>query len=208
MSKERFIEIYNNNIKRQGAEELLDWLNKSDFFTAPASTRYHSCYEGGLCYHSILVYERLIAGLEYEFKDKWQDYISAETAAICGLLHDVCKVDFYKIEYKNTKVDGEWVKLPYYKVEEALPYGHGEKSVYIINSFMRLTREEALAINWHMGGFDARVLGGSYAMNEAYDKHYFSAMMHIADIQATFLNENTRLTQIKLGKESDKNETR
>lgn len=189
-NKEEFIKIYKNYIKREGADQLLEYLTKSDFFTAPASQKYHLCFAGGLCLHSINVFKRLCNEVYNEFGNF--ESISEETIAICGLLHDVCKIDFYTIEYRNVKENGEWVKKPIYIIDEKLPYGHGEKSVYILNGFMRLTREEALAINWHMGGFDARVKGGSFSMGEWYYKSPLGVLMHIADLKATYLDEHSK----------------
>lgn len=187
--KKEFIEIFNSNIKRDGAKELLDYLLKSDFFSAPASTQFHSAYEGGLVEHSINVYHRFLNTIKNEYGDNYTDKISDETIAICALLHDICKVDIYKIEMRNRKVNGNWEQYPCYTVEDGLPYGHGEKSVYIISGFMRLTREEAMIINWHMGGFDARVKGGSYSLSDAYYRFPNAVMFHTADILATYLDE-------------------
>ena len=188
-SKEEFIEIYNNNIKREGAKELLEFLTKSDFFVAPASTQFHSAYEGGLAEHSINVYKRFKKAVENEQDKDWARNVTDETLAICGLLHDVCKIDCFKLDYKNKKVDGNWVQVPYYAYEDGLPYGHGEKSVYIISGFMRLTREEAMVINWHMGGFDARVKGGNFSLSEAYYKFPLAVLFHTCDMLATYLDE-------------------
>ena len=187
--KKEFVEIYNANIKRDGSKELLDYLLKSDFFTAPASTQFHSAYEGGLAEHSINVYNRFLNAIKNEYGDNYTEKISNETIAICALLHDICKVDIYKIEMRNRKVNGNWEQYPCYTVDDGLPYGHGEKSVYIISGFMRLTREEAMIINWHMGGFDARVKGGSYSLSDAYYKFPHAVMFHTADILATYLDE-------------------
>ncbi len=188
-SKEKFIEIFENNIKREGAKELLDYLKKSDFFVAPASTQFHSAYEGGLCQHSINVYNRFLNSLKNEYGEEYLTPERMETIAICGLLHDVCKIDTFKNDFKNKKVDGNWVQVPYYTVEDNLPYGHGEKSVYIISGFLRLTREEAMIINWHMGGFDARVKGGAYGLSEAYYKFPLACIFHTCDMLATYLDE-------------------
>ena len=158
-TKEDFLELF-YNIERDGAENLLNWLERTDFFEAPASTNFHSNYKGGLLVHTIKVYKRFIKLLESEYGENWQERFSLESATICALLHDVCKVNFYKEDVKNVKVDGQWIQKPYFTVDDALPYGHGEKSVYIINGFIRLTREEAMVINWHMGEYDARVKGG------------------------------------------------
>lgn len=188
-TKEKFIDIYNKYIKREGAKELLDFLQKSDFFVAPASTQFHSNYEGGLCTHSINVYNRFLKAVKNEYGEKYTDVVSDETIAICGLLHDICKIETFKLDTRNKKVDGNWVSVPYYTVEDSLPYGHGEKSVYIISGFIRLTREEAMIINWHMGGFDARVKGGAYGLSDAYYKYPLACIFHTCDMLATYLDE-------------------
>lgn len=187
--KEEFIQIYKAHIHREGADKLLAWLEKSDFFTAPASTRFHGAYEGGLCEHSVNVFRRLFGTLDVSGESGEE---ALEKAAICGLLHDVCKANFYKVSTRNVKNEqtGQWEKQPFYMVEDQLPYGHGEKSVYIVSGFMRLTREEAMAIRWHMGGFDDSVKGGSYAMSSAFERHPLALLTHIADLQATYLDEN------------------
>lgn len=188
--KQEFIQIYNDNIKRDGAKELLDWLLSSDFFIAPASTKFHSAFNGGLCAHSINVYKRYVKKLEQEYRENWQDKISMESAAICGLLHDVCKVNYYKEELRNVKIDGVWIQQPFFTVEDTLPYGHGEKSVYIISGFMKLSREEAMAINWHMGGFDMRIKGGSYSIADAFYRFPNAFLFHVADLESTYLDES------------------
>ena len=174
--KDNFIEIYKANISRDGSDKLLEWLEKTDFFRAPASTKFHGAHEGGLVEHSISVFNRFACE-------------NPESRAICALLHDICKVNFYKTEMRNVKVNGTWEQQPYYVVEDQLPYGHGEKSVYIISGFIRLSRDEAMAINWHMGGFDDRVKGGSYALSEAFAKYPMALNLHIADMQATYFDE-------------------
>lgn len=193
--KDRFIEIYKEHITRYGSDKLLEWLENSDFFSAPASTRFHLCREGGLVEHSVHVYERLREAVSNEYDRELQGpYLltpeDEEKIAICGLLHDVCKANFYTVEYRNRKNEaGQWEKYPYYAVKDQLPYGHGEKSVYIIGGFMRLSREEAFAIRWHMGGFDDSVKGGSYALNTAFEQFPLALLLHIADMQATYLDE-------------------
>lgn len=186
--KDEFLEIFNTYITRQGKDEFLSWLNKTDFFTAPASTKFHSAYEGGLCEHSLHVYKRLKNLVENEYGNDWSKIISAESIAIIGLLHDVCKVNFYKTDVKNVKVDGVWEQKQIYTIDDTLPYGHGEKSVYMINGFMRLTREEAFCINWHMGGFDPRAQNG-YTLQNAFYMYPIAVLTHIADMQASYLDE-------------------
>ena len=189
--KQEFLDIFYDNIERDGADKLLDWLERSDFFSAPASTRHHSCQPGGLCMHSVLVYRRFIKILQSEYGDNWQEKVSAESAAIIALLHDVCKVGYYVTDYKNVKDEnGVWQKVPYFRVEDSLPYGHGEKSVYIISSFIKLSRDEAMAINWHMGAFDERARAG-YSLSQAFRAYPTAFLFHLADIEATYLDEKS-----------------
>ena len=187
--REEFLEIYDRCIKREGAENLRNYLLRSDFFIAPASSRYHCAFEGGLCEHSVNTFNRLKDNVIKEYGENFEKICSEETIAICALLHDICKVDFYKTDYRNVKENGEWIKKPYYAREEGLPFGHGEKSVYIIQSFMNLTREEAVAINWHMGGFDSRVKGGDGSISEAYAKFPLAVLLHVSDLEATYIDE-------------------
>lgn len=188
--KEEFLKIARDNIKRDGINELLDYLVKTDFFDAPASTKFHSNFAGGLCSHSINVYNRFVRNLEKEYGSEWQKYISLESATIIALFHDICKTNVYKIDYRNVKEDGVWVQKPYYTYNDTMPYGHGEKSVYIINGFLRLTREEAMAINWHMGGFDSRVKGGFYGLETVFYTYPTALLFHISDVEATYLDES------------------
>lgn len=185
--KNAFMNAYQANINREGADKLLKWLESSDFFTAPASTRFHGDYPGGLCEHSLHVYARL-----HELCRNFQIDASNETIAVCGLLHDICKVDFYKQTTRNRKNEqtGQWEKVPYYEVDDRVPYGHGEKSVYILSGFMRLSREEAMAVRWHMGGFDEAVRGGSYSMSRAYEMYPLAVLLHMADLAATYIDES------------------
>ena len=188
--KQEFIQIFQDNIKRPGAEALLQWLVSTDFFIAPASTKYHCAFEGGLALHSLNVYKILKRRCDEYSPGKYSD----ETIAICGLLHDICKANFYSISTRNVKNErGQWEQRPYYTVEDKFPFGHGEKSVFIINQYMRLSAEEAMVINWHMGGFDARVMGGSYALSDAFCKYKLAVLLHIADLEATYLDEERGL---------------
>ena len=187
MSKEKFVEIYTTLIRREGADKLLAWLERSDFFTAPASTRYHGSYEGGLCEHSINVFDRLTELLEGLSGVKWPD---AESVAIVSLLHDLCKVDVYKTEFRNRKNEtGQWEKYPVYVFDDAFPMGHGEKSMHIVSSFMKLSGEEAMAIRWHMGFADAAFKGGDRSVGNAFEKYPLAVLLHQADMLATYLDE-------------------
>lgn len=192
-NKERFIEIYRTYIKREGADKLLEFLlsRHSDFFTAPASTRYHLAYEGGLCEHSLNVYDCLCDYLERDRvkKDYGLSY-SNESIAIVALLHDLCKVNVYKPGTRNVKDEfGKWQTIPSYDYEDKVPYGHGEKSVYIISGYMRLTREEAFAIRYHMGFSgteEARNVGAAFEMFP------LAFALSTADMEATYFVEKDK----------------
>ena len=183
--KDEFCAIFQTNVHRDGADRLLSWLAGTDFFMAPASTRFHCACEAGLVMHSLNVYHVL--------REKYfEEGNSEESFALCALLHDVCKAQFYKISTRNVKNEqtGQWEKKPFYAVEDAFPYGHGEKSVYLIERFVRLKPAEAMAIRWHMGGFDESVRGGSFALSEAFDRYPLAVKLHLSDLEATYLREH------------------
>lgn len=186
-TKEQFIEIYTSLIKREGADKLLEWLERSDFFTAPASTRFHGAYEGGLAEHSVNVYRRLC---ELSGSIQGAPESIPETLAIVALLHDVCKVGMYVADFRNQKDErGVWQRVPFYKIEEQLPFGHGEKSVYVISGFMKLTREEAIAIRYHMGPWASEVKGGDNSVSKAFEMCPLALLVHQADMLASYLDE-------------------
>ena len=188
--KEEFVTIYRENIKRDGADKLLDYMlsDHSDFFTAPASARFHGAHAGGLLEHSLNVYHCLKDYLSRpRAKELYRMDYSEESIALCALLHDICKMNFYKVDYRNAKNEaGVWEKVPYYTIEDNLPYGHGEKSVYIISGYMRLAREEAFAIRYHMGfsGIeDKNNVGRSFEMFP------LAFALSVADMEATYYLE-------------------
>lgn len=194
-AKEEFIQIYTENIKRKGADKLLEYLKKSDFFTAPSSTRYHGAHEGGLVEHSVNVYHCLRDYLSRpRTKELYGMDYSEETIAIVALLHDVCKIGFYTTEMRNKKNDttGQWEKVPFYTINDTLPYGHGEKSVYIISGFFygedRLTRDEAFAIRYHMGFSgteDKNIIG------KALEMYPLALALNVADMEAAYFLEGS-----------------
>lgn len=193
-AKEEFIEIYNDKIKRKGADKLLEYLIKSDFFTAPSSTRFHGSYEGGLVQHSVNVYHCLKDYLSRpRTKELYGMDYSEETVAIVALLHDVCKINFYTVDYRNRKNDrGEWEKVTYYTINDTLPYGHGEKSVYILSGFFcgddRLTREEAFAIRYHMGFSGVE---DKNSIGRALEMYPLALALNVADMEASYYLEGT-----------------
>ena len=189
--KNEFIELYKKHIKRAGSEDLLEYLisDKSDFFIAPASTRFHLSTESGLLEHSLNVYKCLKTYLDRpRVKELYKLNVNDESVAIVALLHDLCKVNVYKKSYRNKKDEsGKWIQVPSYEFHDELPYGHGEKSVYIISGFMKLTREEAFAIRYHMGFAsteDVRNVG------EAFTRFPLAFALSTADMEATYFLEN------------------
>ena len=179
--KEKFLEIL-KQVKREGIEELIQFLEKSDFFIAPASTRFHGDHEGGLVEHSIKVYEIL----KHKVKNCIMDIaIPEESIIIIGLLHDICKTNFYKVDFRNAKnALGVWEKVPYYTVEDTIPFGHGEKSVMMLTEYIKLTNEEKYAIRWHMGFSEPKELYGT--LGEAYKKYPIALLLNEADLEATY----------------------
>lgn len=189
-SREKFLKLYRENIHRPGADALLEYLCSPtcDFFVAPASTRYHGAYAGGLCEHSINVYECLKDYLERpRVQELYHLHCSEESLAVISLLHDVCKINCYKPSFRNVKDEnGVWKKVPTFEFDDPLPYGHGEKSVYIIGGFLRLSREEAFAIRFHMGfsgSEEARLVGN------AFERFPLAFALATADMEATYFLE-------------------
>lgn len=189
--QEQFTKIYKENIKREGADKLLAYLtDQSDFFTAPASTRYHGSYEGGLCEHSLNVYSCLKDFLARpRMKEMYDISYSDESIAIAALLHDLCKINFYVPGTRNVKENGVWKTVPMYTINDTLPYGHGEKSVYIISGFMRLTRDEAFAIRYHMG-FSTNDDPGT--VGKALEMFPLAFALTVADMEAAYFIEGRK----------------
>ena len=175
--KDTFKRLVEKDIKREGIKELMDWLETTDFYTAPASTRYHDSVPMGLVTHSVKTYWML---------NDFNTDFDKETKAIVSLFHDLCKVNFYKTEMRNTKDErGNWIKVPYYTVDDQFPYGHGEKSVYILSQFMKLGDGEIMAIRWHMGGFAP--VEERLTMSKAFENYPLAVYLHSADLMASYL---------------------
>ena len=182
-----FTGLYSSHITRPGAAELLAWLKTTDFFKAPAGAKHHGAYPGGLVRHSLNVYYQLlgdysIRGMEHE----------AETTAICGLLHDVCKVGVYhQTDPFKAAMEGKLDTMAPYEFRDTFPLGHGEKSLFLITRHMALTEEEALAIRWHMGAYDDAVKGGSRSMTEAMNLTPWVWRLQEADMCAAWIDERS-----------------
>lgn len=191
-SKERFIELYTTHIKREGADKLLEYIIGSDFFTAPASARFHSSYAGGLCDHSLNVYDCLVSYLDApRTKELLGNSYTDESIAVVSLLHDLCKIGIYKKGFRNVKDEkGAWQRVDTFEYDDQLPYGHGEKSVYIISGYMRLTREEAFAIRYHMGYSSERE--DPRNVSAAFEMFPLAFALSTADSEATYFLESQK----------------
>lgn len=182
---------------RTGTDKLIEFLRKSDFYTAPASTKYHLSCEGGLLQHSLNVYDALISKVKNN--PTWQQDFNPTSLIITALLHDLCKTYFYVSEVKNRKVYKEngskmdsngrydWESYMGYTIEDQFPYGHGEKSVMMIEQFIRLSPEERYAIRWHMGFSEPKENWNS--LGKTYEKYPLALALSEADLEATYLME-------------------
>ena len=179
--KEEFLKLLRST-NREGIENLISFIEKTDFFKAPASTRYHGNYEGGLLEHSMKVYEILKEKVKHT---PISLEIPEDTIIISALLHDICKVNFYKVDYRNAKNErGEWEKVPYYTVEDTIPYGHGEKSVMMISEYIKLSPDEKYSIRWHMGFTEPKESYGT--LGQAFKKYPLALLLHEADLESTY----------------------
>jgi len=194
--KEKILKIINETLKDvDGIENFIAYLNDgTDFFTAPSSTIFHGNKEGGLAEHSLNVYELLveeakISGLEYK----------PRTLTICGLFHDICKTNFYKKskkwDAKHKQETGRWREIDCYEVEDLFPVGHGEKSVMILQRFIKLTDEEMIAIRWHMMAFDAGIhfqYPSGFPFKKACKENKLLTLLVCADMKVSNLLEEIK----------------
>ncbi|MBQ8159551.1 MAG: HD domain-containing protein [Clostridia bacterium] len=179
-----FLDICHTNIQREGLAGLVNWLMTADFFRAPASTRFHGAYPGGLCQHSLDVYNYALRA-----SNLVDQPLDLESLTVASLFHDVCKVNFYKVDRRNQKVNGVWTEVPYYTIEEKFAFGgHGSKSVFLVERFMRLKTDEAIAINCHMGFSDQ---GNVSSISQAYERCPLAWVIHVADEAATWMLHRT-----------------
>lgn len=186
-AEQAFCNLVNKHITREGIHDLLEYLlNETDFFRAPCSTRYHLSVEGGLVHHSLHVYQKFNA-----LCNTFYPTFPEESRAICALFHDLCKYNSYSPVKKSRKTGRtlpngkpEWEDYTGYDFDEAFPYGHGEKSVYLLQKYIKLTDEEAMAIRWHMGYSDATFKGGMQSVSNAMKLYPVIALLHSADMIA------------------------
>lgn len=180
--KEQIIELLRKT-KREGIEDVISFLERSDFFTAPASTRFHGDFKGGLAEHSMKVYEILKKKID---EQQINLNVDENSIIIVALLHDICKCNYYKVDYRNVKNEkNEWEKVPYYTVDDTIPYGHGEKSVMMLTEYIKLTNEEKYAIRWHMGFSEPKELYGTLGV--AFKKYPLCLALFESDLEATYI---------------------
>ena len=188
-----FKQIVADNIQRDGIENLMEWLeNETDFFKAPASTRYHGSYEGGLLEHSLNVYDRLLWEMEKLIGQGWEEIYSPETIAIVALFHDLCKIDRYILVEKWRKdSEGKWESYDAYDYNrEKSEMGHGAQSVFYLQKFIQLSEVEAQAIYWHMGAYDISPYSTLAHCSETFKWNPLAFLIHRADMAATYVIEN------------------
>lgn len=181
--QEEFTDVVIQLIHREGIVDLMQWLSQTDFYHAPASTKYHGSYEGGLVEHSLNVYDQLT------MLNNWYGFdLSPESIAIVALFHDFCKIGCYKTETRWRKdANNRWESYPTWKFEEDYCFGgHGAKSVYLVQNFMKLTPEEAAAINAHMGAWDATTYSNPTTV---YQRNKLAWLLHVADEAANYIVE-------------------
>ena len=155
-------ELELNKVQRPGMDKLLEYIRGSDFYRAPASTKYHLACPGGLLQHSLNVLDALRGLLQWNNVEKhWEyhtackivDIIPDDGVIMMALLHDICKTHFYSTSTRNQKNErtGQWEKVPFYTVNDMMPLGHGAKSAMIVKQYTTLTSQEMYAIWHHMG---------------------------------------------------------
>ena len=196
--KEHIIKLLTST-KRAGMKNLIEYLEGSDFFTSPASTKYHGAYVGGLAEHSLNVYNCLTFHYD-NLKDAEFNLpkIPNDSLVITGLLHDVCKINTYQEGFKWTKDEkNNWQQTPVFNREPLLPMGHAGKSIFIIQQFIKLTPDEALAIFWHMGAYDTSPYSTLNELGQAYTDNLLAFLLNQADMTATYVSENPNYVLIE-----------
>lgn len=188
-----FKQLVTTHIQRDGVDNLLEWVtNETDFLTAPASTRYHGSYEGGLLEHSLNVFNQLVWEMNHVVGEGWTELYPMETVAIVALFHDLCKIDRYVLGQKwRRDENGEWESYDAYEYNQQKPeMGHGAQSVYYLQKFIQLTEMEAQAIYWHMGAYDISPYSTLAACSETFKWNPLAFLLHRADMAVTYVVEN------------------
>lgn len=196
--KEQFLAIVRNDVRRPGVDELVKYLESTDFFEAPASTKYHGSYEGGLVQHCVDVYNCLHDELQFIYGANYLAVYSEESIAIVSLFHDLCKVGRYVAGTRNVKdpVTKQWhEEQTYFYNKEALEMGHGPSSVFTVQKFMALEDFEAQAILWHMGAYDLSNYMSLDGLGSAFERNTLAFALHRADMMATYIVDNEHFVE-------------
>ena len=193
--KEQFIELLRST-ESQGIEKVIQYLEESGFFSAPASTAFHLNYEGGLMEHSMNVYKMAIAMREpiVAMKPEMREKLQEKSIIIAALLHDVCKAKIYQKTKKwNMNSQGKWEQKEGYTTDYSqMPFGHGEKSVIILLDLgLKMTVDEMVAIRWHMGAWDLSFQSyeAKSNINESGNRYPLLSLIQAADNMATHILE-------------------
>ena len=187
-------------VDRPGADKLLTYIRKSDFYTAPASTRFHLSCPGGLLQHSLNVLDALRGLLSWnECSQEWEYRVAGhmvdsaldESVIIMALLHDLCKTHFYGTSMRNVKNEetGVWEKKPYYVVDDKMPLGHGDKSALLAGKYIELSCQELYAI-WHHMGYSGQDYSAAQAIDHSILKYPMVLALQTADMMASKLLED------------------
>ena len=197
--KDKIVEIickgqarFRQVMERPGSKQLWDYLTESDFFTAPASTYHHAAFTGGLAVHSWQVYLNFQA-LILKYGNKT---LSPESQFLIAYLHDICKVQYYSTSWRwykdEVETGGKWEKWKQWVVDDKIPLGHGERSVYLLQRLIQINPEEACGIRHHLGFADRGAGPWPSAINEAFSMYPTSVLVFLADFETAVTEEENR----------------
>jgi len=213
-AKQEFISIWKNRVHMEGADELLDYLCKSSFFSDPASCSHHLAEPAGLVRHSLGVYHRLRSLMIHESETGTLDDDTEEEVALSALCHDLCKIGCFKSVVKNKRVytpevveavsarepwkvktdeQGSyvWQSVPGYAYEGPRVLGiHGDVSCAMVSYYLKPSPrliEIQRAIRFHMSSFQE---GEARQASAAFQKSKLALLLHLSDMLASFLDES------------------
>ena len=203
-NKNYFISLVKQFVKRDGVDQLLTWIERSDFFVCPASTQFNLPVEGGLCQHALNVADSLVRryfdkGI-YDLEESdalvvLDNEMTIENILVVSLFSSINKANCYVKDFKNVKVNGKWEQQEYWKWNEQFLYsGRGGKSVFILQQYMRLYVEEAQAIAFILAGEDnifSGVIDSTY--RKIYEQSSLALYLHLAEMEATYYLDNVSL---------------
>lgn len=187
-NKKVFVDLLKST-ERKGIDLLLEYLEtKTDFYSAPASTRYHNNCTGGLLAHTLNVYENfknLLALRKIEMAE--------ESVIIVALLHDICKCNYYVLEQRNKKINGKWEQVSVWANTKTVspPLPHSYRSIRMLQQFFRLTPQEEICIYYHMGPYGGEDYEYRNLLQKVNTDYPESLLFYTADLFSTYLDEET-----------------